>query len=239
MDELLAHLREHSYTLTLYNHDETVDDLSRRLAQAGVAVRSDETASGHPSDFGVLHRGGDVLGAASLSELTVENDSDLLDGDRERSRPALLEAIDSEVSISPEIGHRAMVRISREFERRAWRHGEGDFYAGFQDLSALAESGRTLDVYDRLASTDVSVTVYGYPDDDLGTVPYEVVEDDEELFREYWFLLYDGDDPAQKAAMVSREENPSQYDAYWTVEPGTVDTLLEIAVREYPGYFQV
>jgi len=239
MDALLNYLRDNAMTLTVYNcdqSDERLDEIGGRLAGDGIALRTDDTATGRPRNVGVFHRDDDVIDAVSFDELAApEADFDAILGGATVERPGLPVEQESPVSVSPETSRQRMIGISRWFERRALSEGEGELHAGFQHLSVLAGSERARSVYERLAGTNLDVTVYGYPDADLGDVPYEVVADDDGVFREFWFLLYDGgrnDD--RKAALVSREQEPSLYDSFWTVDPETVDRLFDLARKHYP-----
>lgn len=243
MDALLNYLRDNAVTLTVYNCDrseERLDQVGGRLAGDGIALRTDDTATGRPRNVGVFHREDDVIDAVSFDDLAeAETDFEAVLGGEsetvEREQPDLPVEMENPVSVSPETSRQRMIGISRRFERRALSEGEGELHAGFQNLSVLSESERTHSVYERLAGTNLDVTVYGYPDVNLGDVPYEVVSDDDGVFREFWFLLYDGggnDD--RKAALVSREQEPSLYDSFWTVDPETVDRLFDLARKHYP-----
>jgi len=144
-----------------------------------------------------------------------------------------------------------MVRISREYERRAFREGGGTLHAGFQHLSQIAASDRTMEMYTALANVGVDVTVCGRPNTTLGDVPFTVVEDTEGELEPYWYLLYDGNgDPNRTAALIA-EARPTpgseadatngtpvtrsgrQYDACFTTDPETVDTLFDRASEEH------
>lgn len=238
MEALLTALRAKSMTLTVYNADQSdgaLDELGARLAGEGIALRTDETAAGTPRNVGVFHRDDEVLDAVSVDDLCGgETDFETLLRGESVSRPGTFREGEG-VSVSPETTRQRMLGISRRFERRALSQGEGKLHAGFQNLSVIEESERTRSVYERLAGTNLDVTVYGYPDADIRDVPYTVVADDDGVFREFWFLLYDGggnDD--RKAALVSREQEPSLYDSFWTVDPETVDELFGLAREEYP-----
>jgi hypothetical protein len=239
MDALLNYLRDNAITLTVYNCDESderLDQVGGRLAGGGIALRTDDTATGRPRNVGVFHRDDEVIDAVSFDDLAeAEADFEAILGGATVERPDLPVEQESPVSVSPETSRQRMIGISRRFERRALAEGEGQLHAGFQNLSVLAGSERARSVYERLAGTNLDVTVYGYPDADLGDVPYEVVADEDGVFREFWFLLYDGggnDD--RKAALVSREQEPSLYDSFWTVDPETVDRLFDLARKHYP-----
>ncbi len=238
MEELLAHLRDQSMTLTVYNPTESearLDEVGARFAGEGIALKTDETEAGYPQDVGVFHQDERVVDAVSFDDLTVDAEFEALLSGESVERPTIpVEGTDN-VTVSPETSRKRMLALSRRFERRALSHGEGTLHAGFQNLSVFADAEHTQSIYERLAATEVSVTVYGYPDATPGDVPYTVVTDDESIFRQFWFLLYDGGgDDEHKAALVSREQEPSLYGSFWTVDPDTVDELFELAREHYP-----
>jgi hypothetical protein len=240
MKALLDRLRQESVTLTVYNYDgskERLETIGTELASSGVAVRTDTTGRGEPANLGVFHSGDDIHGAVSLDERwPAEIDfEDLLEDGDAVEYPSLPVLPTEQVTVSPETTRKRMVGISRNFERLALREGGGRLLAGFQELSVVTESERTRSVYERLAESGVDTCVYGYPDADIGSPSFEVVEDTSEQFRDHWFLLYDGNGNDQrKAALVSEEHNPALYDSFWTVDPDIVDELFAIAGAEYP-----
>ena len=240
MNALLEALRSESVTLTVYNYEgneERLETIAASLSGSGVAVTTDATERGAPSNVGVFHRGEDVIGAVDVDE-QWESDADfeaLLTGDADQrpSRPVLPS---DGLTVSPETSRTEMIGMSRTFERRALREGGGRLVSGFQTLSTLTDSERTHSVYTRLANAGVNVTVCGTPDVRLGETAFEVYEDMDEQFREYWFLLYDGNGTdGRKAALVSEEQEPAMYDSFWTDDPETVDDLFALARDEHPA----
>jgi hypothetical protein len=118
-----------------------------------------------------------------------------------------------------------LVAVSREFEERAWRVGQGRLLAGFQSLSAFRSQ---LPVYRRLAAdTDLSVAVYGEPD----WIPSEPTgltvhsEHDDELGR-FWFVAFDGGDDGQAGALVAEEVDAGSFEGGWTDDPALVADLI-------------
>lgn len=236
MRELLDHLRADQLTFTLFNYTGSAalrERIGTLLAVQNAVVVEDTTASGEPTDFGVLHDGGRVLEMATVGELRDRCDvRTAIDGTRP---PQVFEELDGETTTARSKSRREMVRISREFEQRAWREREGRLVSGFQELSRLSVSPRTRHVYDRLAGTGVDVTVVGYPDVDLPDPPFSVVEDAAGDLRDYWFLFYDGggaDD--RKATLVAEETEPGSFTGFWTVDPETVDDLFDLVREAYP-----
>jgi hypothetical protein len=243
MNALLEKLREASVTLTVYNYDgdaEELEAIAASLSGVGVAVTTDTTGRGTPTNLGVFHRDEEVLGALSIDDQWSE-DTDfetlLSEGD-DHERAGLPVLPGDGVTVSPETSRQKMIGISRSFERRALREGGGRLVSGFQTLATLRKSDRTHSVYTRLANAGVDVTVCGTPDEQLEEPPFDVFEDTEEQYREYWFLLYDGNgNDSRKAALVSEEQQPSMYDSFWTDDPATVDDLFALARSEYSALF--
>ena len=239
MNDLLEHLRERVRTLTIYDYEgseERLDTLAAHLAGYGVAVRTAVTDRAKPTNVAVCHRGGEVLGTVDLEELLPEDGIERAFAGEESFDPSVLPFDpDADLTVSPGTSHGQMVDVSRQFERRALERGEGWLRTGFQQLSALAESPRTRSVYRRLAEAGVDVATFGYPDTELSGEPFKVVADDEGTFRDYWFLLYDCEDPDGKAALVAKHRDPALYEAFWTVDPDTVDNLVGLARERYPA----
>lgn len=264
MNTLLAYLDEHAHVLTIYDYtgdDETLQELVTWLHGYGVRVQTVRTEQTNPDETGahrtppenvaLLHHGGELLGAETVDTLLAASDFErpLETGTVQTSRSDILSALTADVAVKPALTVKEMVRISREFERRALREESGTLHAGFQQLSQIAESKRTREMYTALANTGVDVTVYGYPNVTLDDVPFTVVEDHERELENHWFLLYDGgDNPARSAALVSEERPPDErsespaehatrpsgcYDSYFTTDPETVETLFELASAEH------
>jgi hypothetical protein len=241
MKALLETLRSESVTLTVYNYDGSEDRLeavAASLADAGVAMTTDTTGRGVPSNLGVFHRGDEVFGAVAIDEqweTDVDFESLLADGTTEE-QSRLPNLPNDGLTVAPETSRTKMVGISRTFERRALRERDGRLVSGFQTLSTLVSSDRTRSVYTRLADAGVDVTVCGTPDTDLGETAFDVFEDTDEQFSDYWSLLYDGSgNDGRKAALVAKQYQPSMYDSFWTDDPETVDDLFELARAEYPA----
>ncbi len=241
MRALLEKLRAESVTLTVYNYDGTDEDLeaiAATLSGSGVAVTTDTTGQGNPANLGVFHRGDEVFEAVSVDDgWASKTDFEALLADGGPDRRATLPVLPGDgVAVSPETSRQRMVRMSRTFERRALREGGGRLVSGFQTLSTLSDSERTRSVYTRLAEAGVDVTVCGTPDAAVGEMPFDVFEDTDGRFEEYWFLLYDGNGTNErKATLVSEEQEPAMYDSFWTDDPDTVDELLALAQAEYPA----
>jgi len=214
---------------------ERLEAIRRRLASAGFATHTAVTERGEPTNVGVFHDD-TLVDAVDIDEwwpeaLTVERVLDGTDGVDPPAVPG-----DTSVVVSYEATRERLVGVSRQFEERALRRAGGRLTVGFQNLSVLADSPRTREVYDRLASNGVDVSVHGYPDADVGDVSYDVVPDTDGRFRDYWFILYDGDgDPDRTAVLVALERENGLYDGYWSVDPAVVDTAFDIVGEEYPS----
>lgn len=242
MKALLEYLRQRSITLTVYNYegsDERLEALSGAFSGSGVAVATDTTSRGTPTNLGVLHRGDEVFGARSVDEWEADDDFTAAFGAGSASDRAEIPPLPTDgMTVSPETSRQRMIGISRTFERRALREGGGRLISGFQNLSTISDSEETRSVYDRLIESGVTVTVCGYPDAAIEDQSFDVFEDTDEKFRGYWFLLYDGNgNDSRKAALVSREREPSLYDSFWTTDPETGDELLALGTAEYPELF--
>jgi hypothetical protein len=260
MNGLLEYLDRKSRTLTIYDYagtEEQLDELSQWLAGYGIDVETVATRETPLEGAAVLHREGTVLGASAGDELLSRLSFEAALGDGEEPPvPEMVASLSPEVTVQPTRTVDEMVRVSREFERRALREGAGELHAGFQYLSRIATSERTMEMYRTLASEGVHARVYGYPDTTLDAEPFRVVEDTHRELEHHWFLLYDGDDnPRRKAALVA-EERPEEsrpeesrpeasesegetdelagiYDSFFTTDPETVDDLFTLARETY------
>lgn len=255
MNELFQYLDRHSRTLTMYDYTGTekqLRELSQWLNGYGIDVGTVATNGAPLDNVAILHRGGTVLGACAgeefLSRLSFER---AIEDGEEPPVPEMVASLSPHVTVRPAQSVKEMVRVSREFERRALREGGGELHVGFQHLSQIANSERTMEMYRTLANKGVDVRVYGYPDTALNSVPFTVVEDDHRKLDQYWFLLYDGDDnPQRKAALVSeerpeeaqamfsgpgaeRDEPTGVYHSFFTTDPETVDELFALARDNY------
>jgi hypothetical protein len=254
MRALLDYLGRQAQIVTVYDYSGTPEQLAaleELLHGYGARLETADTDSSVPADIAVFHQEGSVLGACGVDSLLAQTDFERVFESESQPDTELLAALSSEVRVKPALTVTEMIRISRDFERRALREGSGELHAGFQQLSQIANSDRTVEMYTALADEGVDVSVYGVPDVSLDDVPFAVVEDEHGELEQHWFLLYDGDgNPDRKAALVS-EECPTEdgslvptveasadrlageYDSYFTTDPATVDELFELAGDEY------
>jgi hypothetical protein len=237
MKELLDHLRQRCWTLTVYNDSgsgDRIEAIRRSLAARGVTLRTVSDVGG-PTDVCLFHQGDDLVTTTTVDDLAAAHEA-ASDEPIERAFggtdpfSAVDVPFDGEPSVSaaPVADRSRMVGVSREFERQAMRRQSGTIRSGFQHLSALVASERTQSVYERLDEAGVDVAVYGTPDASPD-VSFDVVADDAEALSDYWFVLYDGEGPESQAALVAREFESSTYEAFWTVDPALTDDLFDIA----------
>jgi hypothetical protein len=252
MRALLDHLSQYVRTLTVYGFagsEKQLAELAGWLDGYGVHLQTVETDGSGPGNVAVLHRDSEVLGACTVEALLARADIGAeIDDDRE---PALdiLSQFPAEVVVKRGLSVTEMVRVSREYERRALREGAGTLHAGFQQLSQIAGSEQTMETYAALVDAGVGVYVYGYPDTGLENPPFTVVEDRQRDLERYWFLLYDGGgNPRRTAALVSEEcltdetggdadgapgGSGGSYDSYFTTAPEVVADLFDLADEEH------
>lgn len=254
MRALLGYLGQQAQTVTVYDYSGTPEQLAaleELLHGYGAHLETANTDGTGPANIAVLHQEGSVLGACAVDSVLAQADFER--GFESESQPGaeLLTELSGEVRVKPALTITEMVRLSRDFERRALREGSGELHAGFQQLSQIAHSDRTVEMYTALSEEGVDVSVYGAPDVPLEDVPFTVVEDEDGELEHHWFLLYDGDgNPDRKAALVSEEchaedgsvvpsvadaaDRPAgDYDSYFTTDPATVDELFELAGDEH------
>ena len=254
MRALLDYLGQQARTVTVYDYSGTAEQLAELEALLhgyGTHLETADTDGSGPADIAVLHQNGSVLDACAVDSLLARIDFER--GFESASQPGseLLAELSGEVRVKPALTITEMVRLSRDFERQALREGAGELHAGFQQLSQIANSDRTVEMYTALAEAGVDASVYGAPDATLEDIPFTVVEDELGELERHWFLLYDGDgNPDRKAALVSEEcptedgslvstvadatdQTAGDYDSYFTTDPATVDELFELARDEY------
>lgn len=254
MRALLGYLGQQAQTVTVYDYSGTQEqlaELEELVHGYGAHLETASTDGVGPANIAVLHQDGSVLDACAVDSLLAQTEFER--GFESESQPGaeLLAELSSEVRVKPALTIQEMVRLSRDFERRALREGSGELHAGFQQLSQIANSDRTVEMYTALAEEGVDVTVYGAPDATLEDVPFTVIQDDHGELERHWFLLYDGDgNPNRKAALIS-EDCPTEdelliptvaesahrsggnYDSYFTTDPATVDELFELGGTEH------
>ena len=252
MRALLDYLSQYVQTLTVYGFagsEERLAELAGWLDGYGVHLQTVETDGSGPGNVAVLHRDSEVLGACTVEALLTRADIGAETGDDREPALDILSQFPAEVVVKRGLSVTEMVRVSRDYERRALREGAGTLHAGFQQLSQIAASEQTMETYAALVDAGVEVYVYGYPDTTFEDPPFTVVEDRQRELERYWFLLYDGGgNPHRTAALVSEEcatdessrdatgtpEGPGgSYDSYFTTAPGVVTDLFDLADEEH------
>lgn len=237
LSELIAGVEDHEKTLTVFNADDAaavVGEFRERFADRNVVVTSEATPSGKPGEFVTLSEDGEVLTAASLTDLRqMLSETDTAIGLSDSPYRPILDHLDETMFTSWSIEQ--MVRASREIEDRAWRVGNGRLYAGFQSLSTLRGE---LPVYERLASKDLDIHAYAVPDEDPPdhdglTLHIERATEIEES----WFVVFDGGDGADaadnKCALLAEERDPRQFYGFWTYDSDTVDWIFDYLESTY------
>jgi len=232
LSELIAGVEDHEKTLTVFNAGKAVTrELRDHFADRNVSVTSESTPSGKPGQFVTLSEDGEVLTAASLSDLreSVGRDETIV-GLSDSPYQPLLDHMDETMFTSWSIGQ--MEAASREIEDRAWRIGEGRLHAGFQYLSTFRGE---LAVYERLASKHIDVHAYAVPDEDPPeTGGFTLHLERSAEIEQSWFVVYDGngvDD--NKCALVAEEREPRQFYGFWTYGADTVDWILDYLDSTY------
>lgn len=232
LSELISGVEDHEKTLTVFNADDPVtDEIRAHFADRNVTVRSETTPSGKPGQFVTLSEDGEVLTAASLTDLTetIANDEAVVGLSDSPYRP-LLDHMDETMFTSWSIEQ--MVSASREIEDRAWRVGEGSLHAGFQYLSTLRGE---LPVYERLASKNLDVHAYAVPDEDPPkTAGFTLHLERSEEIEKSWFVVFDGNGVDEnKCALLAEEREPREFYGFWTYGPDTVDWIVDYLDSSY------
>lgn len=226
LNEIIESVRDREKTLTVHapaGKTALVEELREFLDAQNVTVEHREIEATEPA-HAVLHEGDRFLAVVGVGAIYPLLDPGLSDSAIDDPPPyaPLLDHLDGSTFTSYD---RAQMReASREIEDRAWRLRTGRLYAGFQTFSTFAEQA---DVYRRLGDTDLDVHVYGRPDREPPSGPYEIhAVDDPEVART-WFVVFDADgNDAQKSALVAEEREAGTFYGFWTYEPAVVDDVV-------------
>lgn len=221
--EVVATVRGREKTLTVYTAPETsvVPELREYFASQNVAIEGAD--AGSDPEHAVLSDDGEFLTAVGIDALRSLTHGTPRSVGENADYSRLLSHLDRTTFTS--YNHRQMLEASREIEDRAWRTGDGRLYAGFQRLSNFAGERGT---YERLASTDLDVHVYGVPDDTVA-VPDDVTFHGVAIpdVASSWFVVFDGgDDPRQACALLAEEHSDGFY-GFWTYDTSLVDDALD------------
>ncbi len=226
LPELIAGVEDHEKTLTVFNaDDDRVEGLREQFRDRNLTVTAERTPSGRPAAFAVLAEDGEFVTAADVGEVLVSPDDGADPDFDEESYGPILDHLDETLFTSYDADQ--MVAASREIEDRAWRVGAGTLHAGFQRLSVLDEQ---LDVYGRLAESELDVHAYAVPDADVPEHDTDLtihVERADEIERS-WFVAYDGDGvDVNKCALLAEERESRGFYGFWTYDPSTVDWIID------------
>lgn len=125
-----------------------------------------------------------------------------------------------------------LIVVSRYVERRAWEGDGGTLRASFQYLSRINDERGTRRVYERLATTDTDVHVYGVPDWRPGP-EFDVTMHGGHTpdFRRSWFVVYDAPAGEESVALLAREVEPSLWEGYWTHREDVVADVTRYVER--------
>jgi len=249
LEAIIAESDAPDQSLVVANRTE-VDPIQRLLettfeGQSVDVAEIDRQSAG--SNTVLLVHGGEVVAASPLQEVIdacLLVNSDLYrtgTGGIDRSRaPDVITELDETVfdirgfpaSTKEKL---LLVLISRFIEARALKHGDGMFRATFQKLSRLAHENGTLEVYRRLADTDLSVHVYGQDD---WTIPQEldvaVHTGDHAGYRRSWCITFEP--PAgtgRHAAMIALERGDNRWRGMWTYDTEKVSRVSTILAEEF------
>ncbi|KTG09750.1 hypothetical protein AUR64_08930 [Haloprofundus marisrubri] len=233
-------------TLAVFNYGGP-EELRRRLESYfelhNVAVEYGRTDPDDPDNYVLLYDDSGVVAAASVGDLEGE----LLVGSEydaeetavaltDRAYPRVLRWLDDTLFVVGEQQRRILVEVSRYVETLAARGGGGTIRSGFQNLSRLTDDEATVSTYRRIVDAGVETHVYGIPDetarlDELDEFLTIHPGDTGELART-WFVVYDGGDDGETAALVA-EERGEGYHGFWTFDAEAVRTLDQYLADNY------
>jgi len=249
LESIIAESDAPDQSLVVANRTE-VDPIQRLLETTFAGQSIDITEAEHQpaeSNTVLLVREGEVVATSPLQELIdacLLVNSDFYrtgPGGIDQSRaPDVITALDETVFDLRGFPASAkekllLILISRFIEARALEHGAGELRATFQELSRLTHEDGTLEVYRRLADTDLSVHVYGQ--DDWTTPPeldVQVHTGDHAGYRQSWCVMFEP--PAREgghAAMVALETSENRWRGMWTYDAERVRRVNAILVEEF------
>jgi len=235
--DTIEYIRHHQKEFRLFNVDQSDaihEELGTFFQTQNVRITADRTASGKPTEIGVLSDATGVLAVVDVSTLrdlledvpTGAGDLGIADEEYERVLRHLKETTFTSRDTEQ------LLYASREIEDRARRVGRGSIHTGFQRCSVIAEQRS---IYADLARRGVSVHAYGVPDatpPDLGFGQVHAVSTDE--VAETWFAVFDGGgNDTQKTALLAHERDEDAFYGVLTYDPGFVDHILEYLNRSF------
>jgi hypothetical protein len=233
----IEYIGHHQKEFRLFNVDPSDaihEELGTFFQTQNVRITVDRTASGKPTEIGVLSDATGVLAVVDVSTLrellgdvpTGTGDLGVADEEYE----SVLRHLKKTTFTSRDAEQ--LLYASREIEDRARRVGQGSIHTGFQRCSVIAEQRS---IYADLARRGVSVHAYGVPDarpPDLGSGHVHAVSTDE--IAETWFVVFDGGgDDTQKTALLAHERDENAFYGFWTYDPSIVDRVLDHLNQTY------
>jgi len=232
-------VRAESPTLTVCNFDGDSTELAvieRYFDRHGIEVRQASMDVEHPRSIALLHHGDDLLASESVTALrgAIDIDSATDEAFSKRRTSDLLTTLDQSVFGAAAAERPLLIDVSHTVELLANRVGSGRLHAGFQRLSNLVDDEQAARIYERLATTGVDVHVYGVPDTETTLSGVTVHDEDIPEIRESWFVVYDGGDPHQRAALLALERDRSgEFEGFWTYDSGIVGQLDAYLTETY------
>lgn len=121
-----------------------------------------------------------------------------------------------------------LIIISRQIEKHAFEAGRGSLRSSFQRLSRIRDERGTRRVYERIASTDVDVHVYGRPDwTPSPEFPVTMHGGYDLDFRISWFVVYTPppDSDIDPMALLAIEIDDGCWDGYWTYNQSVIEDI--------------
>lgn len=224
---LLREIAQDRKRVVVYAPDTTGTDLADQLATRNLTVEHRRLPTLSADAFVVVRDDEGFHGSLSLADL-LEFLAPPIPRlpDRESlsaGYQAIYDLLDNTVFVS--LDRRQLLATSRELEDRVWRTGRGRMHVGFQRADAFDAQA---EVYEKLvAGTDIDIHVYLPPAEAESAHAVDgltVHTEPAALVDKYWFILYDdGRDRTQNCALVAREADEKQYQAFWTYDPDLVD----------------
>ncbi|WP_423751208.1 DICT sensory domain-containing protein [Salinirarus marinus] len=236
LDDFVRHTGDAERTLTVVNrteHDAVQEMLESLFADQPVRIE-EATREDADSNLVVLSDGEEVLGVStmeSVRDTVLLVNSDLyITGTRdvdEVATPTVLAGLD-ELTFSvrgyPDSNREKLllVEMSRHIEATARQLDDGVLHTGFQHLSRMEDERGTRRVYERLASSDVDVHLYGVPDY-APEIDVHVHGHDDEEIRRSWVVALEGASTA--AALLAVETARNEWNGFWTYDADRVSSV--------------
>lgn len=224
-------------TLEVYTDAEaTAAELARQFDTRNVEVTRTAYPAGTDGEFVVVRNAdGETQGALGVEQFQKMIAPDIHPPwELDEAGTDLTEVFDFlENTLFTSFDRRQMLAASREIEERAWRVGQGQLYAGFQNSRAVAAQ---TPVYNRFAR-ERAVAIHVFIEDEVGETVDEtigVVSQAGAEIGQFWFVLFDGAGSDQsKCGLLAEERAPGQFYGFWTYEPEIVDETVDYLRETY------